>query len=102
MADADAGRSAARELSDGGTVMASTQVKAKVFKQRIRLKDFFIDFDKLRSGYITQAQVTCARMPQGPCTWVTVQPALLRSFLYPADGPSGTANIHPHLRQRRT
>jgi hypothetical protein len=38
--------------------VASTQVKAKVFKQRIRLKDFFIDFDKLRSGYITQAQVT--------------------------------------------
>jgi hypothetical protein len=37
----------------------ATQVKAKVYKQRIRLKDFFIDFDKLRSGYITQNQVRC-------------------------------------------
>jgi hypothetical protein len=32
------------------------KVQTKVYKERIRLKEFFVDFDKLRSGYITQAQ----------------------------------------------
>eukprot|EP00959_Pyramimonas_sp_CCMP1952_P474796 9503851-Pyramimonas_sp.AAC.6 len=33
------------------------QVQDKVYKCRIRIKEFFSDFDKLRCGYISQAQV---------------------------------------------
>lgn len=35
---------------------AMEKVKSAVFQQRIRLKEFFVDFDRLRSGLITQAQ----------------------------------------------
>jgi len=76
------------------------QVKSKVFKQRIRLKDFFIDFDKLRSGYITQAQVTCAPMPQCPYARVMVQTAMLMilsgSWFQPASKhPTTLRQAHP-------
>lgn len=35
---------------------AKTKVQTLVYKNRIRLKEFFCDFDKLRSGFITQTQ----------------------------------------------
>eukprot|EP00955_Chlamydomonas_euryale_P060161 357633-Chlamydomonas_euryale.AAC.7 len=31
---------------------AMTHLKKLVFKNRIRIKDFIVDFDKLRSGYV--------------------------------------------------
>lgn len=31
---------------------AMTRIKKTVFKQRIRVKDFFVDFDRLNSGYV--------------------------------------------------
>jgi len=35
---------------------ALTKVKKTVYEKRIRLKEFFMDFDKLRCGYITAGQ----------------------------------------------
>ena len=37
------------------------QIKDRVYKNRIRVKDFFADYDKLRCGCVTEAQVrdTC-------------------------------------------
>ena len=43
-----------------------SQVKTEVYKNRIRIKDFFVDYDKLRSGSITRGQfqsgLSAARM----------------------------------------
>jgi hypothetical protein len=33
------------------------QIKDRVYKNRIRVKEFFADFDKLRCGSVTEAQV---------------------------------------------
>jgi hypothetical protein len=38
-------------------VFANAQVKDRVYKNRIRIQDFFADFDKLRCGSITFHQV---------------------------------------------
>lgn len=32
------------------------QVKLVVYKNRIRLREFFVDYDKLRTGYVTEGQ----------------------------------------------
>lgn len=31
---------------------AMTRLKKTVYKHRIRVKDFFVDFDRLNSGYV--------------------------------------------------
>jgi hypothetical protein len=33
-----------------------SQVKLVVYKNRIRLREFFVDYDKLRTGYVTEGQ----------------------------------------------
>ena len=47
-----------------------SQVKTEVYKNRIRIKDFFVDYDKLRSGSITRGQfqsgLSAARMALTP------------------------------------
>ena len=32
-------------------------IKAEVFKKQIRIKDFFVDFDRLRRGVVTEDKV---------------------------------------------
>jgi len=34
------------------------RIQALVAKDRVRIKEFFIDFDKLRKGYVAEAAVS--------------------------------------------
>ena len=47
-----------RELVSAGAVEGALwSVKCKAYKERIRLKEFFEDFDKLRCGYVSETQL---------------------------------------------
>lgn len=37
---------------------AEKKIQAEVYKNRIRVTEFFRDFDKLRKGYVSEAAVT--------------------------------------------
>eukprot|EP00898_Chlorokybus_atmophyticus_P001219 jgi/Chlat1/2098/Chrsp17S02836 len=39
------------------TLTTLSQIKTQVYKGRIRLREFFVDFDRLRSGYVTPGQL---------------------------------------------
>jgi len=47
------------------------KIQSKVVEKRVRLKDFFADFDNLRKGYCTQSQLktalTCSCRTPSPC-----------------------------------
>lgn len=40
------------------------RMQALVLKDRIRIKEFFIDFDKLRKGYVGEAGVSIYKLMQ--------------------------------------
>ncbi|GAQ80547.1 hypothetical protein KFL_000560360 [Klebsormidium nitens] len=45
-------------VSPDGFDVSSVEIKVKlvVYKNRIRLREFFVDYDKLRTGYVTEGQ----------------------------------------------
>ena len=70
--------------------LAHSQVKTEVYKNRIRVKDFFVDYDKLRSGSITRGQfqsgLSAARMSLSPAGAQTPERAGLPRRLARARG----------------
>lgn len=52
------------------------QIKDRVYKNRIRVKDFFADFDKLRCGSVTEAQVRVCTSLTLPLPTNTLPPFL--------------------------
>lgn len=62
-----------------------TKVMTKVFKNRIRIKEFFSDFDKLRCGHISQAQFKSGLSMAGIQLTVEDMEELTNAFANPED-----------------
>ena len=43
---------------------AEKKIQAEAFKNRIRVKEFFRDYDKLRKGVVSEAAVFCSHQDQ--------------------------------------
>eukprot|EP00899_Mesostigma_viride_P022881 jgi/Mesvir1/3778/Mv08225-RA.1 len=62
------------------------EIKTKVYKNRIRVKEFFVDFDKLRSGYITANQLQSGLSTAGIALREREMKAVADKYRNPSDG----------------
>ncbi|GBG82427.1 hypothetical protein CBR_g34803 [Chara braunii] len=69
---------------------AENKVKLTVYRNRINLAEFFIDFDKLRSGYITGTQFQSGLVLSGVTVTEREMTALADKYRNPLDGQKRT------------
>jgi len=67
------------------TEEAVVKVQTKVYKDRIRIKEFFSDFDKLRCGFITQSQFKSGLSMAGLKLSAEEMQVLAESYCNPED-----------------